>query len=577
MRGSWLRIALAACVILGLAGLAPARAAEGEAPPTKIVTVKMRDGTSLSVALYMPAKPGKYPALFAASPYRFDNNGLPAIPAFLWRETGPIGWYVQHGYVYVQADVRGSGRSGGTYRYFDTAEQHDYYDIIEWIAKQPWSTGKVGGVGQSYYAMAQWFMAEEHPPHLACIAPYDGMVDSYHNSSYQGGISSSFFPEWYESNVRLINAEPFTGPSRAMPYDLGNAMRQHTTYDAFWRERSALERLDQIKIPVFSVGLWAKVDLHLDGNIIGFQRASGPKKLLLFGGATLYDAVGDYASPAFHEKYMLPFYDWCLKGQQTDYVKAPAVRYYVRGADEIRSAATWPPPGATDTSFYLATGPSGSVSSLNDGALVDSAAAASGTTEFHYPDEGWRLGVVGFDKNGRPDPVRHVLTFTSAPLADDLTVAGPIELVLYAASSRPDTDFIVNVAEQLPQAEAERQQGAEPRSINVSKGWLKASMRQLDPKYSMPNAPFYSATTPEKLTPGKVYKFEIAVMPTAFVFKKGDRIRIELANGNSPLTDGPFAHDYTPDQVGTDTIYHDAQHPSHIVLPVMNKVAAMAQ
>ncbi len=576
MRATFLRIVSTLAFVALLAAGAPARAAQGENPPTKIVSIKMRDGTTISAALYMPAKPGKYPALLAASPYRFDNNGLPAIPMFLWRETGPIGWYVEHGYVYVHMDVRGSGRSGGEYRYFDTAEQHDLYDVIEWIAKQPWSTGKVGGIGQSYYAMSQWFMGVENPPHLACIAPYDGLVDTYHNSSYQGGIPSPFFATWYDG-VRVDNAEPFTGPSRAMAYDLGQELRRHTSYDDFWRERSALERLDKIKVPVFSIGLWSKLNLHLDGNIIGFERASGPKKLLLYGAASLYDAVGDYSSPEFHEKYMLPFYDWCLKGEQTDYVTAPKVRYFLRGAGEMRSAESWPPPGIENQSFYLAKGPSGSVTSLNDGALAEAAQKDGGDTTFSYPNDGWRLGVVGFDKNGRPDPVRRVLTFTSAPLDEDLTIAGPIELVLYASSTRPDTNFIVNVSEQMPQSDAERQQDQQPRAVNVSKGWLKAAMRHIDAKYSGPNAPWYDATKPEPLTPGKVYKFEISVMPTAYVFKKGDRIRVELANGDSPLTDGPFGHDYTPDMVGTDTIYHNADYPSQLILPVASKIAAMAK
>ncbi|HUB98122.1 MAG TPA: CocE/NonD family hydrolase [Stellaceae bacterium] len=564
---------------IGLAVLmawSQARAAEGEAPPTKIVTIKMRDGTPIVAALYMPAKPGNYPALLAASPYRFDNNGLPAVPMFLWRETGPIGWYVQHGFVYVHMDVRGSGRSGGVYRYFDAAEQHDLYDVIEWIAKQPWSNGKVGGIGQSYYAMSQWFMGAENPPHLACIAPYDGLVDTYHNSSYQGGIPSPFFPDWYDG-VRVDNREPFTGPSREMPYDLGQEMRKHATYDSFWRERSALERLGNIKVPVFSIGLWSKVNLHLDGNMIGFERASGPKKLMLYGGATLYDAVGDYASPEFHEKYLLPFYNWCLKGEQTDYVTAPPVRYFLRGANEMKSADAWPPSGFEPERFYLAKGPSGSVTSLNDGALGTNAPQGDDKVSYQYPNEGWRLGVVGFDKNGRPDPARRVLTFTSPPLPSDLTVVGPIEVTLYGSSSRSDMDMIVNVDDQHPQSDEDRQKGIQPQATNVSKGWLKASMRHIDPAYSSEDAPWYDATKPEPITPGKVYKFEIRVVAAAYVFKKGDRIRLDVANGDSPLTDGPFAHDYTPDMVGTDTFYFSKDYPSNLALPVANKITAMAK
>ena len=152
--------------------------------------------------------------------------------------------------------------------------------------------------------------------------------------------------------------------------------------------------------------------------------------------------------------------------------------------------------------------------------------------------------------------------------------------MLYAASStRPDTNFIVNV---LGADAAERRRTAAGRSsrapINVSKGWLKAAMRHIDAEILEDRTRRATARPrPSRCTPGKVYKFEISVMPTAFVFKKGDRIRIELANGDSPLTDGPFGHDYTPDMVGTDTIYHDADYPSQLILPVASKIAAMAK
>jgi putative CocE/NonD family hydrolase len=571
-----LRLVLAIGVVMLAVAPAQLRAAEGEPKPTKIVSIKMSDGTTIAAAVYLPALPGKYPALLAASPYRFDNNGLPAIPMFLWRETGPIGWYLKQGYAYVHMDVRGTGRSTGQYRFMDKREQHDLYEVIEWIAKQPWSTGKVGGVGQSYYAMMQWFMAIENPPHLACIAPYDGFVDAYHQSAYQGGIPSGFLADWWNDDVRMINEAPFAGQSRTVPWDFSYEARRHTTYDAFWQERSALERLADIKVPVYSIGLWSKVDLHLNGNIVGFQRAGGAKKLLLFGSANLYAAVEDYSSPAFHEKYLLPFYDWCLKGKETSYGAEPTVRYYMNGEDQFRSSDTWPPANIATRSFYLAKGPSGSVTSLNDGSLdVKPPAAEGGQTVFDYPNDGWRIGVVGFGPEGRPDPVRRVLTFTSAPLEEDLAIAGPIKLVLYASSTQRDTNFIVKVSEQMPQSDEDRQKGVQPRSRVISKGWLRASLRAIDPRYSRDNAPWYRDASAEPLKPGEVYKFEIAVMPAANLFKKGDRIRVELANGDSPITDIVFAHDYEPNQVGRDTIYHNAQYPSQIVMPVLGRQTAM--
>jgi uncharacterized protein len=195
----------------------------------------MRDGVILYAAVFLPKKPGRYPTLFAASPYRFDNDYAPAYPMYLWRETGPIAWYVDQGYAFVHMDVRGTGRSGGEYGFFDKAEQQDLYDAIEWIAMQPWSDGNVGGIGQSYYAVTQWFMAIQNSPHLKCIAPYDGLIDVYRASAYSGGIPGAFFNLWYDQIVRPINQHPAHGPSRDLPWDMPYAARQHPTYDAFWK------------------------------------------------------------------------------------------------------------------------------------------------------------------------------------------------------------------------------------------------------------------------------------------------------------------------------------------------------
>ncbi len=162
-----------------------------------------------------------------------------------------------------------------------------------------------------------------------------------------------------------------------------------------------------------------------------------------------------------------------------------------------------------------------------------------------------------------------MLTFTSPPLEHDLELAGPLKLVLYAASSNCDTDFIVKVAEQFAQSEESRKQGLQPRSRVVTKGWLRASHRAIDPARSLPNAPWYTHVDPQPIEPGKIYQYEIAVMPTAYLFRKGSRIRLELANGDSQLTEFVFQHDYTPNKVGTDTIYHDAEHPSQLIVPVV--------
>jgi putative CocE/NonD family hydrolase len=162
-----------------------------------------------------------------------------------------------------------------------------------------------------------------------------------------------------------------------------------------------------------------------------------------------------------------------------------------------------------------------------------------------------------------------VLTFTSAPLPHDVEVTGPIVLKLYASSTAIDTQFIVKLSDQHPQDGAARSRGEQPSFTPVSKGWLKASHREKDEARSTPVRPFYTHTNPQPLAPGEIYQFDIEVLPISYVFKQSHRIRLELANGDSPVTDGVFSHPYHPTQIGTDTIHHDGAHASCLMLPVI--------
>jgi uncharacterized protein len=536
----------------------------------KDLLVQVRDGARMAVRIYRPEGSGKFPALFATSAYRYDNNMLPAYPLFLWRETGPIEWYIEQGYAYVHADVRGTGFSEGDYEFFGRREQQDLYDVIEWIARQPWSNGKIGGIGQSYYSMAQWFMGIENPPHLACIAPYDGLNDPYRYMGYPGGIEGTFLSYWFNSSVRVSNLYPANGdhPRLVVP-DLFLEVQRHPFYDDFWRERAAAERLDQIQVPVFSIGVWAKQDLHLAGNILGYQQARGPKKLAITGTPTAFSSMMDFADVEFHRRYLLPFYDRYLKGLKTGFEQRPNVEYIVRNTGVTRAFDTWPQPGTHPARFYLGQGPTGSVKSLNDGALeLVPPGAAGGSTTYTYPQPSWVLGVVPVGPQG-PDPARAVLTFTTRPLAADMEMAGCGKLTLYASSTRNDMDFIVKISEQFAQTEEEHAKGFQPRYAIATKGWLRASHTDRDPRRSTEEIPFYTHQRATPLTPGNIYRIEIPLEPMAWRFRKGNRIRLEIANGDSPVTDGLFFHFYRPDKVGSDTLYHDKEHPSELVFPIL--------
>jgi hypothetical protein len=237
----------------------------------------------------------------------------------------------------------------------------------------------------------------------------------------------------------------------------------------------------------------------------------------------------------------------------------------------MRSAEDWPPPGIKYTRWFLNAAASGSVTSLNDGGLAPQAPSGAATTTYKYPAPGWVAGVVGFGPGGSAggfDPVRRVLTFTSAPLDNDLEICGPIKLVLYASSSARDTDFFIKLSDQSPQAPEERAKALNPFAELITRGWLRASHRALDPKHSTEMVPYHTHTNPQPLTPNEIYKVEISLEPMAYLIKQGHRLRLEIVNGDSPVSEQLWPHYYRPDKVGSDTIHHDAAHPSELILPI---------
>ena len=593
--------------------------------------VIMRDGARLAVDIYRPIADGSFPALLAISPYGKDWASLPALPAFSFRQTGPIEWYVERGYAYIHADARGTGKSEGHFRPLGLAMQDDLYDLVEWIADQPWCTGKVGMIGACYYGAAQWLAAAQQPPRLACIAPCDAFVDPYRDVCYHGGIPSLFNPLWdfevrarrqldypdhrwkamhprSEGLARRIAEAPSGTLERAGFHALLRAARfaaafkpgpmaentVHTIlehpYDGppYWISAAYL-RFKVMKTPFYSIANLSSVGLHLRGNLLAFEEIDAPKKLLIDGAhgdtdvAPLFEPPDVYphqqilfAQTEFHQE-LLRWYDYWLKGLQTGIMDEPTVKYWVRGRERFRTDETWPPRGITYRSVFLKPGPSGSVRSLNDGSLGFAPPdGAADHCSIHYPDPQWTgdfgLGTAVVSASGLPDRIRKILTYTSAPLEADLEIAGPICLQLHASSDQEDTDFCVRLCDQPPVSEKVagvlEQLDLSPQARVVSRGWLRASHRSLDEQRSKPCRPWHSHYRPEPLEPGRVYVFEIEIWPSAWLFRMGHRIRLEIAPGDSPFFDAPYAHYYGV-KMGTDFIHHDAEHPSQLLLPVL--------
>ncbi|WP_018684012.1 CocE/NonD family hydrolase [Actinokineospora enzanensis] len=515
-----------------------------------------RDGTRLAIDIYLP----KYlpeteepvPVLLAAAPYRKVLRDLPAHPLFPFRETGPIAFYLDHGYAFAWLDLRGTGDSGGEWTFGGPVESADLYDTVEWLAGQEWCTGRVGMIGQSYFAMAQWNAARANPPHLACIAPYDGNTDIYRDFLYHGGIPSTGFAAGWSARITLLHQAGGHPPAGLRDGLLGEILR-HPVDDDWMRDRSPFWDLDRVHVPVLSIGCWGKGPLHLRGNLLGYERLTGPKKLLVTGAADVAGAQSLFDDPEFHKRYLLPWYDHHLKG--IGRLDEPPVTVWVRGADEYRTMSRWPPANIAPQALYLSGEQAGQVRSVNDGSLVWT--DPGGATSWSYPRPEWRLGVVAFDEHGRPDPVAGVTTWTSPPLEHELSIAGPVVLELYLSSDQRDADVYAKVRDIAPD-----------RAIPVTQGWLRASHRAEDPVLSTPLRPFHTHRDPQPLVPGQPYLLRVELLPAAYVFRAGHRIRLELTNGDSPLTEGPFTHDYGL-KVGTDTYHHNADHPSRLLLPVL--------
>ena len=543
------------------------------------VVLTMRDGVKISANIYRPDAPGKFPALHAADSYQKDLDHLPLLPIFHMRETNDIEFFVSRGYVFVHTDSRGTGHSlEGQWDMFGQEMQNDLYDMIEWIAVQPWCTGKVGMLGESLLAWSQWFTAVQQPPHLTCILPWDAGADLYRDVAWHGGLMAVGFPTaWHmweiRGHYRLGIPARFGGvaPNPEMGrWDMVWNIMNHPTYDDFWKTRTP--DFSKIQCPVFVVGALHKVGLHLRGVVRGYEEIRTPKKMMLIHGLLDGDEMAIYNSPQM-QLLMLRWYDHWLHGNDTGMMDEPPVSVFVRGDDVYREEKEWPLARTDYRKLFLRPGPSGAVDSLNDGRLTwEPPVAGDGSFTYSYPDQDWTHfsggGTAVIEENGVVYGQRRIPTFTSAPLEQDLEVTGNIVLILYASTDQMNTDFLCRLVDQAP--DSEQIPGMPPAGLILTRGWLKASHAATkDEVLSKPYRPYYRHDKPQMVEPGKICKYEIEVWTTSNVFKKGHRIRVDIACGDSPALD--FGGHYYGIKVGADTYHHDAEYPSHIVLPVIPK------
>jgi uncharacterized protein len=522
------------------------------------IETRTRHGDLVRADVYLPNDAsGALPVVFGASPYQKSLRYLPAHPLFPFTEYGPIQLYLDHGYAYVTMDVPGTGRSEGTWDPISRREGEAIHDMIEHVADQDWSTGAIGMIGMSHYCWSQWNAARTRPPHLKTIVAYDGATDMYRDWMYHGGIPiQGFLSSWLFGSILMqheSNGIDFhVGQKDQFVYDI----LSHPFDDEWHRTRSPFWELDEIEIPVFSIGAWGKAALHLRGNFSGYERVSGPKKLLITHPASFAETQMYYFDEEFHRAELLPWYDHHLKGVENNVMDMPAVRFFVNGEQAYHANDTWPPTDATPTTWYLSGDRSGAVTSLNDGSLTETPFDGDASTSWSYPDPQWQAGVTIFDKTGRPDHVARVNTFTTAPMDRDREFTGQGVVTMYASTDQTDMDIVAKLS--LITAGASM-------ATKVSQGWLRASHRAEDADLTEDMRPFLRHDAAEPLEPGVIYELRFELLPMAFLAKTGDRIRLEISNYDSLIADVPMTHFYGQ-KVGTDTYYHAGEHASCIRL-----------
>jgi uncharacterized protein len=548
------------------------------------VRVKMRDGVSLAADIYHPKAEGKFPVLLTRTPY---NRKDAATGTFL----------ASHGYVVIQQDTRGRFESGGEFYPFKY-EMNDGYDTIEWAASLPYADGRVGMYGGSYVGATQMLAAASNPPHLVGIFPYVTAAEYYEGWTYEGGALMQWFASSWTSGltvdtlqrktsaltrskewVEKLPVEDYRLLSPPTIADLAPYFRdwvEHETNDEFWRAIKISDHYGKMNIKALHSGGWH--DIFSGGSIRNFidMRKQAPTvearngQRLLMGpwahAATSPEGkIGDvtFGKQAFMDSNdtILKWYDYVMKGKMNEFATSAPVRIFVMGDNVWRDEQEFPLARTEYTKYYLHSN-KGANSASGDGVISTVAPKAEKPDAFEYdpanpvPTIGGRLCCgAGFPPgpfDQRPNEGRSdVLVYSTPPLGQDVEVTGFITADLYASTSAADTDFTAMIVDVDPSGYARY----------LGDGIIRARYRN-------------STAKAEPIEAGKIYKYTIDLWATSNVFKAGHRIRVYISSSNFPrfnrnLNTGEKTFGGTRMEKARQTIYHDAEHASAIVLPII--------
>jgi predicted acyl esterase len=541
----------------------------------KDLEIPLRDGVRLKADVFRPAGGGRFPALVNIGAYQKDKLWVPpadleeeANPHMNWETVNPL-WWVPRGYAAVRVDTRGSGKSPGMTDPFSLQEAIDFYDAIEWCARQRWCSGAVATMGISYFAMTQWLVANLRPPSLKAIIPWEGAADMYRDFAYHGGIFCfGFVSNWYNNHMahHLLGRREQPSPDAFSKHWLWHYMRESLDTGAYYGRQA---RWDELDIPFYSAGNWSGMGLHLRGNTEAYMRARSKHKKLRIHAGTHYHPF--YTAEARQDQ--LRFLDHWLKGIDTGIMKEPPVKLLIRTGGgkgyRWRAEQEWPLRRSRWTRFFLQPAARRARGGV-EGVLSTSAPRSS--RSLTYPASGMtKAGVASASWTSTAlagSLPRMGVSFETAPLPSDMEVTGPVNLVLWAASTTPDLDIFATVRNIDPDGNDVWEIGQQQQAVPVAKGWLRASHRKLDARLTLPYRPYHSHDERQWLRPGEKVELQVEIWPTCMVFRKGHRIRLDIqprdGAGSAPYTH--YSSDYN---VGDNTIFTGGSTASHLLLPVI--------
>lgn len=543
----------------------------------KDVGIPVRDGAVLEADVFRPDQDGRFPAILNLGPYQKDKLWVPpddleeaANPLMNWETINPE-WWVPRGYAAVRIDARGTGKSPGDGEPFSFAESLDFHDAIEWTAAQPWCSGKVGLTGISYFAINQWFVANHRPPALKAIIPWEGFADLYRDALFHGGILSQFMSNWYVTHLshHLIGRAYRHNPDTFRAHTLWKWIRNNLDNGTFKGEQAQWDKID---VPLFTVGNWSGMGLHLRGNTEAFMRAASPHKKMRIH-------CGTHVHPFYTEdgrRDQLRFFDYWLKGVDNGVMDEPPVKLAIReggGGFHWRHEHEWPLARTQWTRFHLDLSPPEKGRPRNSGALVP-ASPEEATSRSYFASGAGKAGQASASSTFLAAGSMMAgmgVSLDTAPLEEDTEVTGPVAAVLWVSSSTEDMDLFLTLRNIDSDGNDVFEVGQQGQQVPVAKGWLRVSHRELDPDLSLPFRPYHAHKRRQYLTPGEIVQVQIEIWPTSMVFKKGHRIRLDVQPRDG-IGSQHYTHYHADYNTGTNTIHSGGAYESYLLLPIIPNV-----